>query len=204
MEEIIDFDKWQETYIDEIKYIAVFDPESGQVVSVGPYRALKDKKYKLEIDKETAEDIIEGKIKIHNCYIDTHSQTLEIAEIKQVYKLDDVLHRIVSRKWSEIDKPDIHITKKNNEFLFQLTEEFGGTYKQLLKHQPIKQRKILWDGDTNLNFLITDYNDPNILYKMITIKINDLIGNFKKIKVEGIPEQFSIYTRRIFKDYVIE
>ena len=54
-----------------------------------------------------------------------------------------------------------------------------------------------------MNFLITDYNDPNLLFEMISVKINDLIGKSKIFK-ELEYENFSIYTRRIFKNCVIE
>jgi hypothetical protein len=54
-----------------------------------------------------------------------------------------------------------------------------------------------------MNFLITDYNDPNVLYEMISVKINELIGKSKTF--ENIDyDKFSVYTRRLFKNCVIE
>jgi hypothetical protein len=85
-----------------------------------------------------------------------------------------------------------------------MTEEFSGTYKLDKQFQPIVQRKIYWDGETVMNFLITDYNDPNILHKMISLKISDLIAASKTFRSLDLPETFSVYTRRIFKNYVIE
>ena len=41
---------------------------------------------------------------------------------------------------------------------------------------------IVWDGDTQMNFFITDYNDPNVLYQIISVKIKDLIGKSKTFK----------------------
>lgn len=206
-EQIIDFDEWLANYKPpEIKYLAIFDPETGAVKSVGPDHAFPDEKYKLEIDKEIAIDILEGKIWLQKCFVDINAQTLEISEVKQVFKIDDVLHRIISKEYTEIEKPDLFIScdRLNGTIKFEMTEEFNGTYIQDEKFQPIKKRKILWDGDTDLNFLITDYNDPNILYEMISIKLNDLIGQEKIVNDLDLPVKFSVYTRRVFKNYVVE
>lgn len=207
MEEIIDFDQWIENYTPpEITYFAVFNPDTGQVTSVGPSYAFTDIKHKIPIDLEIAEMILEGKIKIHSCVVDIQAGTLEIAEVKSVFKIDDVLHRIISKEWTEIEKPDIYITydRSKKSMKFELTEEFSGTYKLAEKFQPVKARKIHWDGDTVMNFLVTEYNDPNILNKMISFKISDLIGQAKIIRSLDLPEKFSVYTRRVFKNYLIE
>lgn len=206
-EQLMDFDEWLANYKPpEVKFFAVFDSETGAVISVGPEHAFVDEKYKIEIDQEIAEQILEGKIPLHKCFVDINAQTLEISEVRQVFKIDDVLHRIISKEYTEIEKPDLFIThdKLENSIKFQMTEEFNGTYLQDEKFQPIKKRKILWDGDTDLNFLITDYNDPNVLYKMITIKLNELVGKEKIITDVNLPVKFSVYTRRVFKNYVIE
>lgn len=206
-EQMIDFDEWLATYQPpEIKYFALFDKDTGRVMSVGPSHAFENESNKLEIDKEIAEQILEGKIWLEKCFVDINAQTLEISEVRQVYKIDDVLHRIIAKEYTEIEKPDLYITcdRKNKTVKFQMTEEYNGTYKQDEKFQPIKKRKILWDGDTDLNFLITDYNDPNVLYKMITIKLNDLVEQEKIIEDVELPIKFSVYTRRVFKNYVIE
>jgi hypothetical protein len=55
-----------------------------------------------------------------------------------------------------------------------------------------------------MNFLITDYNDPNVLYKPFTIKISDLVGKKFVLKNLELPTKFSVYTRRLFKNYVLE
>jgi hypothetical protein len=207
VEEIIDFDKWLENYTPpEIVYVAVFNPDTGQVTSVGPSYAFETVEHKLPIDSEIAEMILEGKIKIHTCVVDIQAGTLEIAEIKSVFKIDDVLHRIISKEWTDIEKPDIYITydRSKKSMKFELTEEFGGTYKLAEKFQPVKSRKIHWDGDTLMNFLVTEYNDPNILNEMISFKISDLIGQAKIIRSLDLEEKFSVYTRRIFKNYIIE
>lgn len=207
MEEVIDFDEWFANYKPpEIKFVAEYDINTGKVLRVGPDHAFKDSKHILPIDRETAEHIIAGTIKISDCVVDIHSNTLEMLEVKSVFKIDDILHRIISKEWTEIEKPDIYITYDSLDRLltFELTEEYYGTKKLDEKFQPVIPRKVIWDGETILHFLITDYNDPNVLYKMISLKILDLIENKVVIKDIDVPSRFSVYTRRIFKNYVIE
>jgi hypothetical protein len=203
MEEIIDFDNWFTNFkLPPVKFVAVFNPDTGAVVSVGPSHDFKDQKHKISIDKELAESIINAEIKINNCIVDINSNTLEVAEIKNTYKIDDVLHRIISKKDSEIKNPDIYIKydSKLNTFKIEMSSEFGGTRKA---RAGIKKRNIVWDGDTEMQFFITEYNDPNLLFETVSVTINDLTGKYKLITDFNYPK-FSVYTRRLFKNYVIE
>lgn len=203
MEEVIDFDEWIKTYVPPpIEYVAVFDPHTGEVKSVGPSHAFENEKYKILLDKEIAESILSAEIQIHKCLVDINSNTLEIAEVKNLNKIDDVLHRIISTEYSLVERPDVYLTYDNNQktLTIELSKEFGGT-----KHvgNDIKKRKIVWDGDTEMSFIVTEYNDPNLIFEMFSVKINELIGESKI--VEHIDyDKFSIYTRRLFKNYVIE
>jgi hypothetical protein len=206
MEEIVDFDKWLANFKSvDPEYVAVFDEYSGVVISVGPIHAFENEKNKIPIDRETAESIIEGKIKIGSCIIDLGANTLQIAEIKNIFKIDDVLHRVVSNEYADFDKPDLFIThySKKKNLKIELSEELGGTKKLPKKFQPVSPKKIIWDGQTEMDFLITDYNDPNVMYDMISVKINSLVG--KSIIVENVDyDNFSVYTRRLFKNCIIE
>jgi hypothetical protein len=104
-----------------------------------------------------------------------------------------------------IEKPDLYLTyyKNKKTLKFELSEELGGTKHLSKKFYPIQHKKIIWDGETQMNFLITDYNDPNLFFETISVKIKDLIG--KSITFKNIDyAKFSIYTRRLFKYCIIE
>ena len=132
MEEIIDLEKLiLEIEFPKLVYVAVYDPHTGEITSVGPSYSFPDALHTVEIDQATAELIIEGKIRLTSCFIDIRENKLEIAEIKSMFKIDDVLHRIVEKKWSDVERPDVFITynRKEETLKFQLTEEFYGTKK---------------------------------------------------------------------------
>jgi hypothetical protein len=127
---------------------------------------------------------------------------LEIAEVKSIFKIDDVMHRIISKEYSKEQKPDVYLSysSKNKTLKIQLSEELGGTKKIKLS---MNRRAIIWNGDTEMKFFITDYNDPNLIFEMFSVKINELVGKTKIINNIDY-DKFSVYTRRLFKNYVIE
>jgi hypothetical protein len=127
---------------------------------------------------------------------------MEIAEVKNIFKIDDVLHRIISNDFFTENNIDVYISysSKTKQLKIQLSTAFGGTKKSKL---PITKRGIIWDGDTEMKFLVTDYNDPNLIFEMFSVKISDLIGKTKIIKNINY-DKFSVYTRRLFKNYVLE
>ena len=87
MEKLIDFDQWYLNYkLPPVKFVAVFDPNTGLVQSVGPSHAFVNEKNKIPIDSELALSIINAEVKISNCVVDINSNTVEIAEIKSVFK----------------------------------------------------------------------------------------------------------------------
>jgi hypothetical protein len=206
MEEVINIEDFLKDFqMPLVSYVAVFNPETGEVISVGPSTAFKNEKYTVSVDDAIALSIIDGKTLISNCFVDITGNTLEIAQIKSIFKMDDVLHRIVEKQWSNIEKPDVYITYTNNSLIFELSEEYKGTYKQDDQFQPVKSKKVMWDGETSMTFLVSTYNDPNVPFKLLKITLSDLIGNSKIFNNLNLPcEKFSIYTRRIFKNYVFE
>jgi hypothetical protein len=207
MEDLTDifalFDQVQQI---EVKYSAVFNPDTGRVTSVGPSAAFTNEKHKLEIDRDLAESIIDGKIRISSCIVDVRNNKFEINEIKTVFKIDDVLHRICTTEWTSLDCADVYVVCNVAEktVKIEMTEEFHGTYKLPEKYQPAVKRNVLWDGETVINFFITDYNDTNIMYNMLSLKVSDLVNTAKVFTDVDFPPKFSLYTRRIFKNYIME
>jgi hypothetical protein len=191
--ELMDFFEWIATVeIIEDEYCAEYD-ESFNVISVHPYRVTPPSN-SVKIDEELALAIFEGKDTTRNYKIDKNTLELvrinSLGEIKTVNKMDDVLHRIIDKKWTNIDEPHVSIVhhKDKSELHFSLNSILNAA---------------VWNGDTEMIFLITEYNDPNILKHMVSLRIGDITGATKIIKL-ALPETFSIYTRRLFDKYVFE
>ena len=184
------------------KYCASYDPETGKIISVGPSLAFQSTKYKIDLEKELAEDVLTGKIRIANCFLDVTTGSLEIIETRSIRKIDDVLHRVSLYDFVEDKSVDLFVTyiKKTQQIKFELSNELGGTKKTGSE----KKRIIHWSGDTVMNFYITKYNDPHWIFHEFDVKINELRRKTKKFKLESVPDKFSVFTRRILKNYTLE
>lgn len=188
----MDFDKWLESQV-------VVDPEyvlgynsDGSVVGVYPRGTPVDFET-VEIDREAAELIFEGKDSILSYRVDPVSKKVIKTNKLQMWgieKIDDVLHRIIDKKWSNIENYDVSISyqREAESLIFEMHEKYNG---------------VNWEGETEIIFLVTEYNDPNELKYMISMRVGD-ISNEKVIKKIKLPKKFSIYTRRAFENYIFQ
>jgi len=185
-----------------VNYVAVFNQETGAVISIGPEESFLNIDNKIYVEKEFVDDIVNCKINIHNCFVDFYDLKLEIKEVKSLFKIDDVLHRIPESKFVDFQDADIYVTynEKNNKLVFELTERFYGT-RPTTHHA--KKQKMVWSGDTNMDFFITEYNDPHKLIQSVQITLSDLTEKSHELDLQ-LPKKFSIFTRRLFKKYIME
>ena len=197
MEEKLDlapFDEWIKTLeVPEETYFFEFDLD-GNVIALHPGSAVDHIKNKIQVDIDIALAIYEQGETLRHYKVDTVASKVikvNLANVTGISKIDDVLHRVVDKKWSTISDPDIFIIFNKAEKTLEFSID--------KKHQ-----NHIWGGDTKLLFIITEYNDPNIFKKMIAIHIGDLLENNVLISVDGIDKKFSIYTRRVFDKYTYE
>lgn len=192
-QELMDFDEWIKLQQNRhIVYAAVYNDE-GDVISVGPDHSFTGSTNKIEIDDEIALAILEGRETMFSYKVDIRTKTfLKISNFltHSLTKIDDVLHRIIDSKWSSLSNTDVSVSynKRSSELTFSIN---------------LKYKKLILEGETEMNFLLTEYNDPNILLGMISFRVGDLVSQDKVCKVD-LPDKFSIYTRRIFDTYVFD
>lgn len=194
MEEVTAFDKFlKEFTMPKIEYFAIYDPKTYAVIGVYPGQAASLIKNKVLIDTELAKKILEGHLSLSSCFIDISDETIEVVQTHTIVKIDDILHRIPNRSYTTINNEDLTIqfNEKEKYLKFSLSDK-------------IKNKKIQWAGDTNLQFLITEYNEPHKIYQVIQFKLEDLYKNNLLINYTGDDLDFSIFTSRIFKKYIFE
>jgi len=192
-QELIDFDEWLISQQSRtITYSAVYN-EEGQVISIGPSAAYDHLTNKVPIDEEFANLVFEGRETLLSFKVDlTTKQLIKLSKFvtHSLTRIDDVLHRIIDEQWSSFSNPDVTVTydETTNELSFSINSKY---------------KKLIWEGDTEMIFLITDYNDPNVLFEMISVLVGDITDNDKVFTI-ALPKKFSIYTRRIFDQYVFK
>jgi len=196
MEEKLDlapFDEWIKTIkVPEETYFFEFD-EAGNILALHPGVGIDHIKNKIQVDLDIALGIYERGETLRQYKVDTISGKVikvTLASITGLNKIDDVLHRVIDKRWSNVTKPDISIEYDRAESLLTF------------KINPLR-KTVEWQGDQDMVFLVTAYNDPNVLQEMISFNVNDLVKYPHRFKLE-LPKKFSIYTRRIFDKYTYE
>ena len=196
MEEKLDlapFDEWIKTVeVPEETYFFEFDLD-GNVTALHPGPSIDHIKNKIQIDIDIALAIYEKGETLGHYKVDVVSGKVikvNLNSITGLTKIDDVLHRVIDKRWVNVTKPDIAIEYNRKECLL--------TFKinPLLK-------TVEWQGDQDMVFLITEYNDPNVLQEMISFNVNELVKYPQRINI-NLPNKFSIYTRRLFDKYTFE
>ena len=191
--DLVPFDEWIKTLeVPKETYFFEFDAD-GNVIALYPGSSVDHIKNKIQVDLDVALGIYERGETLRHYKVDVISGRVikvSLASITGLTKIDDVLHRVVDKKWSKISKPDVSIEYSREDALL--------TFKinPLLK-------TIEWQGDQDMVFLITEYNDPNVLREMINFNVNELVKYPQRFTL-ALPEKFSIYTRRIFDKYTYE
>lgn len=207
MEKIMDFDEWVKNYVPaKIEYMGVYDPKDGSLISVGPSHAFENEQFKVSMDEDLALKILEGRVLFNTCYVDLGSEKIELVEVKPVVIPTTILYRIVDKEWSTTDRLDIYLTCNiaKKTLKIEMSEELSGTKKIPAKYKSKIQRRLVPSNDTPIEFLITDYNDPNIIHTTLSLVLGELIGKSKTFTKIDFPENFSIYTKRVFKNYMVE
>jgi hypothetical protein len=193
MEETLDFDTWLANYKPvEPVYVASYDPMSGAVLAIGSETALAGENNKTTMDTELALSVLEGSIPIHRCYVDLDTKTVSIAEIKSIVKVNDVLHRIIESEHSLVSEHDIVVIYERTSKKFTIRT---GKVNNITTH---------WSADTPMSYYLTDYNDPNVIHKLVNTTIFELLSGPTVIDNVDLPNRFSVYTKRLFKNYVLE
>ena len=195
-EKLMDFFDWVKIQMENLveeEYYFVHD-DDGNVLymfcnhSIDPTQV----ENKVQIDNSLASEIHNGIVSIQTYKVNTI--TKEVIKINPLLhtltRIDDVLHRIPDKQWANIDNPDIMIiyNSKNNTIAFELNSRYNN---------------VILSGDTNMMYHITEYNDPNILKQKIEFKVGDLLES-KKVYELTANGEFSVYTRRIFENYIFE
>jgi hypothetical protein len=194
MEEIENFDEWlKNLVIPEIEYYAIFDIYTGSVTGIYPSHSAQFIENKILIDQDLAENIFNGLIPLHICFVEEINGNLELIQTQVIKKIDDILHRVIDKEYADFNDPDlvIQFDNLNKKIIFLLDDK-------------IKSKKIKWNGNTEVKFILSEYNDPYKFFQVISFKLEELYNNKLEFMYTGTCNNFSIFTSRIFKKNVLE
>lgn len=188
-ETLIEFQKKFHNSIGDTTHFFVYDTE-GNVEAMQPTSVCGDEKFSIEVPKDIS-DLINTNQEILSSYkVNVASGSIFKKKSIDIVSIDDVVHRIIEKKYTT-QEPDISILYNNSK-------------KCLNFSLNPKHHNTVWSGNTSLYFTVTRYNDPNDILSFISFSVESLISENIKIDLSCITERFSLYTRRMFKNYVVE
>lgn len=186
----------KEIFFTEIKYFVSYEEETGKILCFGPALAFKDVKNKIELDDDTANLIIRGKVFLQSCLVNLKTLKLDINVGKEEKTIDNILYKIPIKNNLLSNSSDLCLFYYSESMSLDVV--LNSSYQRT---DLIKKYNLL---DKKLELILSDYNDPNNIHRIIIIPFKDLIGN--KITINDIffDKNLSIYTKKIFIDYALE
>jgi hypothetical protein len=116
-QELMDFDEWIKLPVNQtIEYYVTFK-DDGSLIGVYPSHSVLDLTNKIKIDDEIATSITTGAENLFSYRVDIPTKKLvklNKFSTHSLIKIDDILHRVIDKKWSNIQDPDITILHNVN------------------------------------------------------------------------------------------
>jgi hypothetical protein len=198
MEQIIDDDNINEIIFAKTKFFASFDPDTGELLCVGPEHALENVSSKIEIDEDVAEMIVIGKVFMQSCSVNLITHKLETSLTKKQTTINDTLFKIPLKKNVDIEKNDLSL------FYYKKSKTLKVCLNTHYQKSSLAAKYNLLDPLSNLNLIISDNSDPNCIHAVIKIPFVELLKKNKVIKNIEMSEKNSMYIKKIFTDYAME
>ena len=184
-----------ESNLDSVSYV-YYNKETGKIHKVSSRHSPTTDYSILEVPTSQAEPITSG-VKHTDDYrvmFDLSTKTISLKEISRDNRLtiNDKLYRI-----PELEIADLCISKTADGWEFKLSDEIRTFF---ILHPPAPITGML-------QFSITSYDDPNILYRTLIVDLSELVISDIKIPFqydfEKSNERVSVYTRKYFQSYGI-
>lgn len=184
---------------EEPKYYFYYDLESNDIVYMNTNR-IDNELPCLEILQS---DVVDIKIpSMHDFFIgeiDGKKQVIQKQRNIKIDTIDDIIYQIPRY----LADPKIKISQAN--YVFDLLVEQDDIKKEFRFRlsSPIKNQYDRKNVNQIMCFYVTAENDPNILYKTLTIDINQLLENhYYTVPYDNFEgTECNIFSRRYFQQY---
>lgn len=156
---------------------------------------------------DQVKDILEGKDFIENYKIIFSPDDKDFVFVRKedeeeiLQSINDVIFQIPSLV--NTSYPVIHDPLNDITIIQDYTDTCWKVYINGGLAHSLQSKNLYFDK--SFDFYITDYNDPNILHKTMSIPVKDLLENFYAVfpfdELEYKEQRISIFTRKLFTKY---
>ncbi len=128
-QELIDFDEWIKTVVVPETYYYVEFNESGVIQSLYSTETQEAAPNKIQVDQEFVSEIYDKGVSLAAYKFDRKlNKLVKLAKLETqgLTKIDDILHRIIDKKWSKFDDADISINHAGDFLNFTINDRHRG------------------------------------------------------------------------------
>lgn len=202
-EEQLEKFKNKNSILEDVRYV-YYDGDTGIINSIS--NSKQDLPFVL-VQYEKVKNILEGKDFIENYKIIFSPDDKDFVFVRKedeeeiLQSINEVIFQLPAIVQTE--NPTVHDPLND----ITLIQDFTDTCWKILINgglaSSLRKRNLYFDK--HFDFYLTDYNDPNILHKTLSVPVKELIDNFFVIlpfdNFEYSGKRISIFTRKLFTKY---
>lgn len=143
----------------------------------------------VAVPVEISNDILEKNESLSSFTVDIFKKIITKKSKNTSIVVNNVLHKISNNCGFHSSEIDIELL-------------YNSATKELIFSMNAIHYESVHFTNKEIQFAITDYNDPNILKQLINVQIKDLVNNTVTVMLTE-EKKFSVYTNRIFNRYTI-
>lgn len=180
------------------KTFVEFDPDTGELIRVGK-KGAEENSY-IEVEPSEIKEIMSGSKTMteYKVIFDIGLKEYVLREKGDLETENDHVYNTLYEVPSDIDKDcDVTIIQDNREQCWRI--KVSDSLRTFLRSEAVSI-------NSNIFFSITAKFDPNILFRVLRLSVNDLIYDDEytfpfEYKFEKINDKVSIYTAKYFDSY---
>lgn len=176
--------------MEKVKYVAEYDSATMTVTGIYP----KGRKLGIEVPNDIADRIFNGTLSLSACTVEVVNKKMLVSlKSKSAVKDTSVPFRIPVKQYTQVKNPDVKITVNTKKK--SLTVSLSATAKSYLSFYP---------DDAVIRLAVTEYNNPVSIIELLNIPVKQLQDSSFTTTVDVARGEYSIFTSRIFKTYIID
>ena len=191
--------------VDEVRYV-FYNPETGAITGISN-SANEQTLPSVTVMFDQVRSLLEGDDVVQNYKIvfSPDAKDYVFIRLDEQEEVLESIHDVIFQFSFNVDTSNPLIYDSTNDIT--VIQDYEDTcwkvYINGTLARSLRERKLYFDQI--YEFYITDFNDPNILYKTLRVPMNELINNYYCIlpfdQIDEDEVRVSVYARKIFEKY---
>jgi hypothetical protein len=191
--------------VDEVRYV-FYNPETGAITGISN-SANEQTLPSVTVMFDQVRSLLEGDDVVQNYKIvfSPDAKDYVFIRLDEQEEVLESIHDVIFQFSFNVDTSNPLIYDSTNDIT--VIQDYADTcwkvYINGTLARSLRERKLYFDQI--YEFYITDFNDPNILYKTLRVPMNELINNYYCIlpfdQIDEDEVRVSVYARKIFEKY---